>query len=350
MKLHLLRRWSLTSLTVLAAASQFSSCTIPTPLHRYGNVVTAPLLSPEKKEPEAPFTSAADITQLQVYLDNEDFGPGKIDGRRGEFTEKALSHFAKAHELGTLSLNASLYNRLPELQTVVPFALYKITPEDRAQVGVMADDRAAQGKQHSMPYTSLLSMVAERFHSERAFIRKLNPEKNLDALKVGDVIKVPNISEPFDVQGLARQGHAFLPRPEFKPRVVKVDTTQKMLDVLEDGRVLASFPITPGSETLPAPKGTWKIANMSRMPYFRYDEMMLNQGVRSANFVLLPPGPRSPVGVMWMGLSKSGIGLHGTNNPETIGRAASHGCIRLANWDAAKLSTFVTVGTTVQID
>ncbi len=86
------------------------------------------------------------------------------------------------------------------------------------------------------------------------------------------------------------------------------------------------------------------------MPYFRYDESMLNHGVRSDNFINLPPGPNSPVGVLWMGLSKSGIGLHGTNNPETIGRAASHGCIRLANWDAVKLSAMVTQGGTVQID
>ena len=78
---------------------------------------------------------------------------------------------------------------------------------------------------------------------------------------------------------------------------------------------------------------------------------MLELGVRSPTTIVnLPPGPNSPVGVMWMGLNKSGIGLHGTNNPETIGRAASHGCIRLANWDAVKLSQMVTPGVTVHID
>ena len=86
------------------------------------------------------------------------------------------------------------------------------------------------------------------------------------------------------------------------------------------------------------------------MPFFRYDESMLNHGVRSDNFINLPPGPNAPVGGLCIGLSKSGIGLHGTNNPETIGRAASHGCIRLANWDAVKLSAMVTQGGTVRID
>ena len=56
------------------------------------------------------------------------------------------------------------------------------------------------------------------------------------------------------------------------------------------------------------------------------------------------PGPNNLVGILWMGLNKPGIGIHGTNNPETIGRAASHGCIRLANWDAARVKDVVSVG------
>ena len=172
----------------------------------------------------------------------------------------------------------------------------------------------------------------------------------MDHLAVGATVKVPDVADPLYVPKLAQHGHLVAKRPEFQPRVLMVYTKEKMVDVLEDGQLLASFPITPGSTTLPAPPGTWKIENMASMPYFRYDESMLEHGVRSDNFVNLPPGPNSPVGVMWMGLNKSGIGLHGTANPETIGRAASHGCIRLANWDAVKLSQMVTPGVTVHID
>jgi lipoprotein-anchoring transpeptidase ErfK/SrfK len=63
----------------------------------------------------------------------------------------------------------------------------------------------------------------------------------------------------------------------------------------------------------------------------------------------LPPGPNSPVGVIWCGLNKSGIGLHGTADPETIGRAQSAGCIRLANWDAIRLPNFISPGSSVEI-
>jgi lipoprotein-anchoring transpeptidase ErfK/SrfK len=85
------------------------------------------------------------------------------------------------------------------------------------------------------------------------------------------------------------------------------------------------------------------------MPWFRWDDSMLNKGVRSENFFNIPPGPNSPVGIVWIGLNKSGIGIHGTNMPDTIGRSASHGCIRLANWDAARVINEVTSGVTVEI-
>ena len=88
---------------------------------------------------------------------------------------------------------------------------------------------------------------------------------------------------------------------------------------------------------------------VTTMPIFRWDEAMLNHGRRSSHFYAIPPGPRNPVGIVWIGLNKKGIGIHGTDNPDTIGRSGSHGCIRLANWDAARVVNQVTVGMTVEI-
>jgi lipoprotein-anchoring transpeptidase ErfK/SrfK len=65
---------------------------------------------------------------------------------------------------------------------------------------------------------------------------------------------------------------------------------------------------------------------------------------------MLPQGPNNPVGMVWVALNRSGIGIHGTNNPQTIGRSASHGCIRLANWDAARFVEMVTEGVAVTIE
>ncbi len=303
---------------------------------------------PPRKPP--PVLSVDDTTRLQIFLDRENFGPGKFDGKPGEFTRKAVVRYARAHNQTLPPPGPALLAALPEVPKIRPFTDYTVTADDVAQVGVMSEDRVAQGKQKSMPYTSVLELLGERFHSEQDFLRRLNPGQNMGALAAGSRVSVPAVADPLYVNKLAGHGHLIAARPEFRPRVVMVYTKEKVLDVLEDGQLLASFPITPGSTTLPAPPGTWKIENMASMPYFRYDESMLEHGVRSDNFVNLPPGPNSPVGVMWMGLNKSGIGLHGTNNPETIGRAASHGCIRLANWDAVKLSQMVTTGTTVHID
>src|SRR4029077_7496736 len=95
-------------------------------------------------------------------------------------------------------------------------------------------------------------------------------------------------------------------------------------------KIVCSYPITPGSTKLPAPIGVWKIVGIATLPWFRWDEAMLEHGYRSDNYFNIPPGPRNPVGILWMGLNKRGIGIHGTNSPNTIGRGASHGCIRLA--------------------
>ena len=177
-------------------------------------------------------------------------------------------------------------------------------------------------------------------------MRKLNPGIDLEKLQPGDVVKVPNV-QPFEIEKLAE---AFVPpNPAFATRQVYIDTRERFLEVREDNRLIAEFPITPGSKTLPAPLGVWKILGAATLPWFRHDEGVLQHGVRTNDFHNLPPGPNNPVGILWIGLNKPGIGIHGTNNPETIGRAGSHGCIRMANWDAARVKDLVSVGNTVTI-
>jgi lipoprotein-anchoring transpeptidase ErfK/SrfK len=99
----------------------------------------------------------------------------------------------------------------------------------------------------------------------------------------------------------------------------------------------------------PRPIGEWKVRGVAKLPTFRYDERMLKRGERSKNFHLLPPGPNSPVGVIWIALNKRGIGIHGTDDPNTIGQAVSHGCIRLANWDVVRLAGRVKAGVPVEV-
>lgn len=284
------------------------------------------------------------VTRLQIFLDQQNFGPGIIDGRWGEFTGKALVHYARAHNL---QVTPAIYDQLP-LDTVYPiYTEYTITAEDEKTIGPLPTRPPEQAKMKRMPYPSLTEFLVERYHASPDFLKNLNPGKNLDRLQAGDVVRVPNVA-PFKLEDIKERK---LPdHPEFAARSIYISTREKMLDLYDGPRLIAAFPITPGSKMLPAPPGIWDIIGIVTLPQFRWDEEMLEHGRRSANAFEIPPGPRNPVGVLWAGLDKTGIGIHGTNTPETIGRAASHGCIRLANWDAIKFSTMVTTGMTVTIE
>jgi lipoprotein-anchoring transpeptidase ErfK/SrfK len=201
----------------------------------------------------------------------------------------------------------------------------------------------------------------------------LNPGKT-KALKVGDEVKVPNV-EPFEIGAVKdiKPGGDVKPQPvndledaaeekdkdkkgdkdktaESKPAVsVKVDTKTNMLEVHEADKLIAAYPVTIGSAQTESPIGEWKVKGVARLPDFRYDEKLLKEGKRSDDSHLLHPGPNNPVGVIWIALNKKGNGLHGTNDPDAIGRSASHGCVRLANWDVARLAGKVKAGVTVSI-
>jgi lipoprotein-anchoring transpeptidase ErfK/SrfK len=287
------------------------------------------------------------VTRLQIFLDEHSFGSGKIDGHWGEFVGKALQRFQISNgQQPSGQVNSALQQELQKISPV--YTTYTLTAGDLQWVGNVPSTPAGMAKLKKILYRSALDYVSERYHADPAFIGKLNSGRNLNDLKKGSTVQVPNV-QPFQIETV--QPVADLPpKPEFAQRIIKVDTRARMLDLVDANRVLASFPITPGSKSLPAPIGTWKIVKVTTMPIFRWDEAMLNHGRRSSHFYAVPPGPRNPVGIVWIGLDKKGIGIHGTDSPDTIGRSASHGCIRLANWDAARVVNQVTVGMTVEID
>lgn len=278
--------------------------------------------------------------QLQIFLDGRHFGPGVVDGHPGEFTSKALSLYREAEGLPA--------NVTPDVEAIQPYTTYVVRPEDLARLGTMAVEPAELARQKSLPYTSLTELLAERFHTTAAFVKELNPGRQVDALTPGEAARVPNIGRPFLVDAYP-SSYARRPALVAGTRRVVVDTQLRMLRVTDGDRLLAAFPLTPGSTEHPAPLGEWKIIGAVPWPWYRYDEGVLKRGERTETFYNLPPGPNSPVGVLWAGLNRPGVGIHGTSSPETIGRSGSHGCIRLSNWDAAVFYTLVTKGVPVTI-
>jgi lipoprotein-anchoring transpeptidase ErfK/SrfK len=285
------------------------------------------------------------ILQLQIFMDHHLFGPGKLDGAIGEFTYKAIVNynFARGHK--------DIYNwsyALAEAEREVPviFAAFKIRSDlMRFVVPDLPMAAEEQVKFPYMAYRSLLELVAERFHTEEEFLIKINPDKNLANLKANSVIVVPNVSS-FRIEDVKSMA-SFKADPTLSRNTIVVDTTERIAVVYSPTeKLLAAFPITPGKPEF-IPVGSWQLMTMMTTPTFRYDKQFLEEGVRGKEAFQLPPGPNSPIGIIWNGISKSGIGLHGTASPKTIGRSQSAGCVRLANWDAIRLPTLVRPGAKV---
>jgi len=303
----------------------------------------------QKKDPP-PSPEERDFNvRVQVLLDRELSPPGRIDGRRGTFTYKGLMNLCAIR--GWDAPGAEFAGMLQNTDPI--YVTYAVPEEAKKWIGGVPGSKSAQAKNGRMPYTSLAEFVAERFHCHTELLNELNPEVAKKGVRVGDELLVPNV-EPFQIETLVKE---LTTEPDFVRKLYRVEVrvADKLAWVFpdEDGaRPVAIFPITPGGAGGKAtftPKGTWVVRNVVVFPTFRYDKSLLKQGKRSDNFHMIPPGPNNPVGVAWIGLNRSGIGLHGTNDPVSIGRAASHGCVRLANWDIVRLKPFVTVGTPVKI-
>jgi len=292
---------------------------------------------------------APDVLQtvrLQIFLDAMKFGPGVIDGKRGFFTNRAARVYSEKTGMNLLDERV-LARELPRA-VPKPFVIYEITSEDLKFVGRLPSTPQEQSRLKFLTYESLAELVAERYRTTVAFLRECNPGVQLGSLAPGSQVLVPNVA-PLKIEELRRMHRLAQDKTLAGNRVV-VSLRERHLKVINpQGALLAYFPITPGSLDVRPPVGQWIILGVVELPTFRWDDSLLKEGVRSENAHLLPPGPNSPVGVLWAGLNKPGIGIHGTNSPETIGRATSSGCIRLSNWDAVTFSRLVSTGSRVVI-
>lgn len=304
---------------------------------RTGEHKRAFVAEPEKSENEK-------IIRLQIFLDEQSFGPGTIDGVMGQFTRKAVAHYNVL-----FGLEYNNYSRaLSESNALIKknYTTYTVSEGDFKFVGNVPFEPEEQAEIDYLAYRSIQEFVAERYHTDNYFLAKINPSTNWDEVIAGSILKVPNVT-PFVIEDLALK-KSFPRDRQLSKRMIIIDTSQKLAAIWEKNQLIATFPITPGEEKF-IHRGKWKLWNMITTPVFRWDKSMLETGKRSDEFYELPPGPNSPIGILWAGINKAGIGLHGTALPETIGRSHSAGCIRLANWDVIRLPSLIRPGATVEI-
>jgi len=294
------------------------------------------------------------IMQVQVVLERLGFSSGVIDGREGQSFAGALRGFQQANGLGeTGRLDAPTRAALVRWERIPSTRVIQIT-QDFARgpfLREIPDDPQDQARLAALGYTSLMEKLAERFHTTPETIRSLNPGDGF-ALDVGARVVVPNVgNDRIAAAASATSGWlgtlAALGVASEQPRAerIVVDESASVLMAFDgDGKLIAQFPATMGSRRDPLPLGEWRIRGTAFNPDFHYNPALFWDVSDSEESVTLPPGPNSPVGVVWIDLSREHYGIHGTPEPQSIGRAESHGCIRLTNWDAARLAQMVRPG------
>jgi len=291
------------------------------------------------------------ILRVQIHLDNNDIGPGRLDGRLGQFTHQAVALYNSNYQFkdGSLVAPDNWYYVLRDSDQQVKslYASYMIRKGDLAQLKHdLPYEPEKQEKYSSLPYRWLRELIAERYHCDERFLQHLNRGRDFRKMKAGETVIVPNVV-PFEYEKVPRN-HQYPKKAGLSQTHVLIDTKANYAVFYRNQQLIAGFPITAGREKN-IPYGKWKVKIMVTTPTFRWDKQMLEEGVRSDTYYTLPAGPNNPVGIIWAGLNKSGIGLHGTRFPDTIGREYSAGCIRFANWDANKLHQLIRPGASVEV-
>lgn len=289
---------------------------------------------PDKNFPHA----ARDVFEAQVALARRGISPGPIDGALGSQTRAAIEVFQQTENLPeTGALDADTRARLtidsPLLTT------YVVTTNDLARLQPLGKTWLAKSQQSALDYETELELVGEKSHSNPLLIQKLNSNVNWTNVSAGTVLEIPDVNYP---------------EPDGKAAFVIIHLSERILEAFdEQTNLLAHFPCSIAARFDKRPVGELHAVVVISNPNYTVDPELFPESAELqaiGHKLILPPGPNNPVGVAWIGLDKTGYGIHGTPEPEHVGRTESHGCFRLANWDAKYLLKLAWVGMPVFVE
>jgi lipoprotein-anchoring transpeptidase ErfK/SrfK len=200
------------------------------------------------------------------------------------------------------------------------------------------EDPLEQANLPALGYTSALEMLGERFHASPELLRWLNPRATF--ARAGEVLRVPGVAP----MPMPPDGQPVGPPPNGDLGVHVSKSSGLLTVTASNGQISFAAPATVGSDHDPLPIGRWEVEAVLRNPVFYYDPELFWDADPSSAKARLPAGPNSPVGVVWIGLTRDHYGIHGTAEPSHIGHTESHGCVRLTNWDAERVAAMVHKG------
>lgn len=276
--------------------------------------------------------------EAQVALARLGISSGSLDGVLGSQTRAALRAFQQREHLPvTGSLDAETRSRLV-LETP-PLGAYVISTNDLARLQPLAATWLGKSQQTALDYETILELVAEKSHTHPGYLRTLNPSVNWSNVLAGTEVRVPEVaySEPTEKAGFLR-----------------ISLAGKTLDVFgARSNLLAHFPCSIAQRIEKRPVGELHVVGIAPNPNYTFSPEVFPESPEAQAIgrkLILPPGPNNPVGVAWISLDRPGYGIHGTPHPEQVGRTESHGCFRLANWNAEYLLKLVGAGTPVFVE
>lgn len=278
------------------------------------------------------------VLKAQVYLDRAHFSVGSLDGRWGRNSAITVWWWQRSHGLpATGEVDEATFRSIAAAGGGVPAVVqHSLTADDVKGPFVHIPDVVYdQQKLDCMCYESLREKLAEMFHCTEDFLELLNPDVKFSELQAGQSINVPNVRGPMTAD-----------QPDIAKVVISIaGNSFNAFDA--NGNLIFHAPTTLGAGYDPSPSETVKVVKVIDHPHFHYDPTLYHEVPDWKPDAELNPGPNSPVGVVWIALSKQHYGIHGTKDPDAIGYASSHGCVRLTNWDAAEVEHRITPGVLV---